>query len=87
MRYQIDGQTGKVQFTPDAASYEPDPRQVAEAEIGRLKRALAESDYKIIKCAEYGLSGLEPPYEIDGLHMERQNIRDRINEMEAIYNV
>ena len=45
---------------------------------------LAESDYKIIKCAEYGLSRLEPPYVIEELHRERQSIRDKINEMEEM---
>jgi len=51
-------------------------------EIQQLKARLAETDYKIIKCYEYQLAGLELPYDIQTLHAERQAIRDQINELE-----
>jgi len=54
-----------------------------EQEILQLKTQLEETDYKIIKCSEYQLAGLELPYDIAILHQERQIIRDRINELEA----
>ena len=47
--------------------------------INELKSQLAETDYKIIKCYEYNLAGLELPYDIEILHTERQNLRDEIN--------
>lgn len=58
---------------------EPTP---PEQEITSLKAQLAETDYKIIKCYEYQLAGLELPYDIQTLHAERQAIRDQINELE-----
>lgn len=52
-------------------------------EIVELKKQLTETDYKIIKCYEYQLAGLELPYDIQTLHAERQALRDRINELEV----
>jgi hypothetical protein len=54
------------------------------AQITALKSQLAETDYKIIKCLEYSLAGLETPYDIAALHAERQAIRDEINALEAL---
>ena len=51
--------------------------------IEALKAQLSSSDYKIIKCAECSLAGLEAPYDIAALHAERQALRDRINALEA----
>lgn len=53
-------------------------------EIATLKTQLTETDYKIVKCSEYQLAGLELPYDIQLLHTERQVIRDRINELELL---
>ena len=50
--------------------------------IADLKRQLEETDYKIIKCSEYQLAGLEMPYDIAELHTERQALRDKINTLE-----
>lgn len=47
-----------------------------------LKLELANTDYKIIKCMEYQLAGLENPYDIHELNEIRQSIRDSINSME-----
>lgn len=52
-------------------------------DVRQLKAQLAQSDYKIIKCAEYQLASLPLPYEIAQIHAERQAIRDQINEVEA----
>lgn len=52
--------------------------------IDTLKQQLADTDYKIIKCMEYQLAGLEVPYDIETLHTERQAIRDKINEVELL---
>ena len=54
-----------------------------EKEIGQLKSRLEETDYKIVKCSEYQLAGIELPYDIIALHTERQAIRNRINELET----
>ena len=52
----------------------------------RLKKALelrlAKSDYKVIKCYEYSLAGLDLPYDIEALHAEREAIRDEIRKLE-----
>ena len=73
---------------------EPTPEELAEIEererveaiyneIDELKAQLESSDYMIIKCYEYGMVGLEMPYDVQLLHEERQAIRDIINEKEA----
>lgn len=53
------------------------------AQTNELKSQLQETDYKIIKCYEYNLAGLELPYDIQKLHNERQELRDKINELEG----
>ncbi len=50
--------------------------------IELLKKRLAESDYKIIKSAEYQMNNMDMPYDISSLHTERQALRDKINELE-----
>lgn len=57
-------------------------KPTAEQEIASLKSELEQTDYKIIKCSEYQLANLELPYDIQILHIERQALRDRINELE-----
>lgn len=52
-------------------------------QIDELKQQLAETDYKVIKCAEYQAAGLTMPYDIETLHAERQSLRDRINALES----
>lgn len=46
--------------------------------IKKLKEDLANTDYKIIKCSEYQLAGMELPYDIAQLHADRQALRDEI---------
>ena len=55
----------------------------AEEQIAELKAELDATDYKIIKCSECQLAGLELPYDVAALHAERQAIRDQINALEA----
>ncbi len=50
-------------------------------ELADLERILSESDYKIIKSYESSLIGKELEYDIEQLHIERQNMRDKINEV------
>lgn len=59
---------------------EPEPS--AEETISGLKEQLEQSDYKIIKCSECQLAGLDLPYDIEALHEERQALRDEINRLE-----
>ena len=39
-------------------------------------------DWKIAKIYEYTLVGKEPPYDIEELSTKRQEVRNRINELE-----
>lgn len=57
--------------------------QAVRAEIQALKDSLSDSDYKITKCYEASLLGEPLPYDIASLHTQRQEQRDRINELEA----
>ena len=52
-------------------------------EIEHLKSKLQESDYKVIKCAEAMAVGAEMPYDMESLHKVRQELRDKINELES----
>ena len=58
-------------------------RQLIEQEIRNLESDLAASDYKIIKCAECNLLGEANSYDIDSVHKERQEIRNKINELQS----
>lgn len=50
--------------------------------IELLKAQLESTDYKIIKCMEYQLAGLPLPYDIEALHLQRQELRDRIGALQ-----
>lgn len=56
---------------------------ISATQITQLKFQLSESDYKVIKCAECQLAGLELPYDILSLNAERQAIRDQIKALEG----
>lgn len=53
-----------------------------QRQINELKKQLADSDYKVIKNFEAESVGEIYPYDIYELHAERQEIRDKINELE-----
>jgi hypothetical protein len=95
--YKVDGNfvvlsnDGSVYTEPDPV-VEPEPyvpteeelaRQAMLQEITTLKGELEQTDYKVIKCSEYQLAGLEAPYDISELHSARQELRDRINTLQA----
>lgn len=50
--------------------------------IEKLKKQLAETDYKVIKCSEAQLTGATMPYDVEAVTAERQEIRDEINRLE-----
>ena len=61
---------------------EPTEEEIKQQRIAELKGQLNSTDYKIIKCSECSLAGIELPYDIVELHAERQALRDEINELE-----
>lgn len=61
---------------------EPTEEEIKQAQIAELKAELAGTDYKIIKCSECSLAGVELPYDVVALHTARQALRDEINELE-----
>ena len=71
----------EVDYTPS----EPTKEEIIasyQAEIEQHKAQIAESDYKVIKCAEAQMMGIEMPYNVTTLHDERQALRDKINQIE-----
>lgn len=60
----------------------PEQTPTLAEQITTLKAQLADTDYQIIKAYEYALVGLQVEYDITALHAERQEIRDKINELE-----
>ncbi len=52
-------------------------------EIMQLQEKLNASDYKVLKSYEYALVGKINPYNMSEIHIERQNIRDKINILES----
>jgi hypothetical protein len=58
--------------------------QAVKKEIKELKEELSSSDYKIIKCNEWALLSQESPYDMISLSKERQEIRNKINELEDV---
>ena len=61
-------------------------RNALITEKQNLEDSLRAGDYKVIKCAEDKARGVAKgnlPYDIDALHEERQQKRDRINAIEA----
>lgn len=72
----------EVDYTPS----EPTREEVLaekQAVTDSLKAQIAESDYKVIKCAEAQLMGEELPYNVAELHAQRQALRDEINKLES----
>lgn len=57
------------------------PKKVS-AEIERLKSGLTATDYQVIKSYEYTLTGQLLPYDLNVFHSKRQQLRDRIRELE-----
>lgn len=58
--------------------------QMYRNEIKKAKAELDSTDYQVIKCYEASLTGESLPYDVQELHANRQALRDRINELEAL---
>lgn len=81
----ITAEGTKVIEVEDVA-YEPTREEIIaekQAKIESLKAQIAESDYKVIKCAEAQLMGEELPYNVAELHAQRQALRGEINKLES----
>ena len=90
--------TGDVYVAPAAPPTpptppEPTPEEITERErqahifeiqmqIAGLKAQIDSTDYRIIKAYEYSQVGLETDYDLQALHLERQELRDQINALE-----
>ena len=61
----------------------PEPSPTVADKINQLKAELEATDYKILNCSEYRLAGVEEPYDVAALHVERQALRDEINLLEV----
>ena len=77
-------ENGWVEVQPYQPTEEELAQQQREQRIWGLKDALAQGDYKIIKCAEAQLTGEPMPYDIEALVAERNAMRAEINELEAM---
>lgn len=62
--------------------YVPNPVKTVQQQIAERKAQLSATDYKVIKCSECQLLGLEMPYDVEALHAQRQALRDEINKLE-----
>lgn len=58
--------------------------QKVKKEIQELKDALSAGDYQITKCYEASLLGQGLPYNVTELHAHRQEVRNKINELESL---
>lgn len=77
---KLDGNRYKIKAVPPAPA--PSEEEIKRQRITELKLQLGGTDYKIIKCSECQLAGVEMPYDVVSLHAERQAIRDEINQLE-----
>lgn len=75
---------GWVEVVPPTPTEEEIAQQQREQRIWELKDALAQGDYKIIKCAEAQLTNEPMPYDVATLVAERNAMRAEINELEAM---
>lgn len=58
--------------------------EFAQYQIAQLQEKLKESDYKIIKAYEAHLVDGAVSYDFEAVHTERQEIRDKINYLQAL---
>lgn len=79
-------EAGWVEVVPPTPSEGEIAQQQREQRIWGLKDALAQGDYKIIKCAEAQLTNEPMPYDVATLVAERNVMRAEINELEATNN-
>lgn len=77
LRYRDEG----YQIVGYYKTIDNSPYKIA-AEIERLKTELNATDYQVIKSYEYALAEQPLPYDLSNLHSERQELRNRIKELE-----
>lgn len=65
-----------------SVSYQHPIANPSSRQLNTLKNRLSSTDYKIIKCYEYSLNGLDIPYDVVALHQEREELRNQIRELE-----
>lgn len=63
--------------------------KIVQKRISDLKESLTSTDsnigdYRITKCYEASLIGLDMPYNVADLHQARQAVRDEINQLENL---
>lgn len=63
--------------------------KIVREKIAILKKRLTSNDsdigdYRITKCYEASLIGIEIPYNMSELHQKREDVRDEINRMEEL---
>lgn len=63
--------------------------KIVQKRIFDLKESLTSTDsnigdYRITKCYEASLIGLDMPYDVADLHQARQAVRDEINQLENL---
>jgi len=65
-------------------------REIKELEqrVRNLTARLSSSssdigDWKVAKCMEYQAMGIDMPYDIFALHSKRQDVRDKINQLQG----
>lgn len=61
-------------------------KDLIEKEIDRLKKVLSDSDYIVIKSYEATMIGQPVEYNMGEIHVSRQELRDKINELEELLN-
>lgn len=62
---------------------ENSPEKIRD-EIAALEGELSSTDYMITKANEYVLAGQPVPYDMAAVHLEREQIRVRIRELERM---
>lgn len=78
--------------TGDKISYRYEQKfnaKIVQKRISDLKESLTSTDsnigdYRITKCYEASLIGLDMPYDVADLHQARQAVRDEINQLENL---
>ncbi len=63
--------------------------KIVQKRISDLKESLTSTDssigdYRITKCYEASLIGMDMPYNVADLHQARQAVRDEINQLESL---
>lgn len=59
------------------------PGLLIENKIANLRTQISLTDPKVLECYECTCLGIELPYNMEKLHAERKELRDKITELEA----